>query len=200
MSSFGAGGKSEDRHELRHEVHLAAALQHIHALFRGDDRIAIEIGRALLELGEVLDRFQGPLRAEQPLDVHAPQAWGCRGGGETPAAGYPHQMRGAVGMAVDMAVEAGNAQAGLFRAPVIGGVELLLGKGRDQQPQAFELLGFRCRRTVRNSCPLSPLCPLTHRPDRAAWSGKWLAEIPAGNGRADRSQGQSASGRGRSVS
>jgi hypothetical protein len=37
----------------------------------GDDRIAVEIGCALLEFGEILDRFQGALRAEQPLDVHA---------------------------------------------------------------------------------------------------------------------------------
>jgi hypothetical protein len=31
------------------------------------------MGRALLEFGEVLDRLQGALRAEEALDVHAAQ-------------------------------------------------------------------------------------------------------------------------------
>ncbi len=54
-SSAGAGGEVENVLELRHEVHLAAALQDIHALLRRDDRVAVEVRRALLELGEVFD-------------------------------------------------------------------------------------------------------------------------------------------------
>ena len=52
---------------------LAASLQDVHALLGGDHRIAVEVGRPLLELGEILDAPQRPLRAEQPLDVHAAQ-------------------------------------------------------------------------------------------------------------------------------
>ena len=37
----------------------------------GDHNIAVEIGGALLEFGEVLDRLQGTLRAEESLDVDA---------------------------------------------------------------------------------------------------------------------------------
>ena len=40
---------------------------------RGGDRVAVEIRGPLLELGKVLDALQRPLRAEQPLDVHAAQ-------------------------------------------------------------------------------------------------------------------------------
>ena len=63
----------EDIHELGHEMHLAAALQDVNALLGGDHRIAVEIGRPLLELREVLHAPQRPLRAEKPLDVHAAQ-------------------------------------------------------------------------------------------------------------------------------
>jgi len=41
---------------------------------RGDHSIAVEIGGALLELGEILDRFQRTLRAEEPLNVDAAEA------------------------------------------------------------------------------------------------------------------------------
>ena len=52
------------------------------------------------------------------------------------------QVRGAVGVAIDVAIEAGDAAAGpsrLRRSSVC--VELLLGKRGDQQPEPFELLG-----------------------------------------------------------
>ena len=39
--------------------------------FVGLDDIAVEIGGALLEFGEILDRLQGALRAEEPLNVQA---------------------------------------------------------------------------------------------------------------------------------
>jgi len=35
--------------------------------------IAVEIGAALLELGEILDRLERPLRAEQALDIDSAQ-------------------------------------------------------------------------------------------------------------------------------
>ena len=52
------------------------------------------------------------------------------------------EMRGAVAVAVGMAVEARDAAMRALRAAVAGHVELLLRKGREQQPQAVELLGI----------------------------------------------------------
>ena len=58
---------------LGHVVHLTAAFERVHPLFRGDYRVPVKIGGALLELREILDRFQRALRAEQALDVDAAQ-------------------------------------------------------------------------------------------------------------------------------
>ena len=88
MSSLGAGGKSKHRLELGHEVDLAAALQRVHAFLRGDHGVAVEIGGALLEFGEVFNRLQRPLRAEQPLDVHAAQRGRFDAVAELAAGGY----------------------------------------------------------------------------------------------------------------
>jgi len=55
-------------------VDLAATLEDVHALLGGDDWIAVEVGSPLLELGEVLDRLERALGAEEPLDVNAPEA------------------------------------------------------------------------------------------------------------------------------
>src|ERR1700761_8238114 len=49
-------------------------------------------------------------------------------------------MKGAICAAVGMAVKAGYATAGFFRTAVIGLIELLLRKRRQQQPQSFKLL------------------------------------------------------------
>jgi hypothetical protein len=59
--------------EVEHllEVDLAAALERVHSLCHSDHDVAVEIGGALLELGEILDRLQGTSRAEQPLNVQA---------------------------------------------------------------------------------------------------------------------------------
>src|SRR5262249_34795679 len=66
--------KVEQSLHLAHEVHLTAALQRVDAFLGGDDRIAVEVGSALLEFGEVFDRAQSALRAEEPLDIDAAQA------------------------------------------------------------------------------------------------------------------------------
>ena len=47
--------------ELAHEMHLAAALEGIDAFARGARAVAVEVGGALLELGEILDALQRPL-------------------------------------------------------------------------------------------------------------------------------------------
>ena len=81
--------------ELGHEVDLAAALEDVDALLRGDHRIAVEVGGPLLELGEVLDALQRPLRAEQPLDVHAAQRRRVEPVAELLRADVADQVRGA---------------------------------------------------------------------------------------------------------
>jgi hypothetical protein len=43
--------------EFGHVVDLAAALQDVHPLLGGDDRVAIEVGAPLLKFGEILHRF-----------------------------------------------------------------------------------------------------------------------------------------------
>jgi hypothetical protein len=43
--------------ELGHDVDLMAALENVYALLRGDHIVTVEIGAALLEFGEILDRF-----------------------------------------------------------------------------------------------------------------------------------------------
>src|SRR5712691_4804731 len=71
------GRRRKVQHLLKigHEVDLAAALERVRPFLRRDDDIAVEIGGALLEFGEILDRLQGPLRAEQPLNVQAPERY-----------------------------------------------------------------------------------------------------------------------------
>src|SRR5262249_31985774 len=125
--------------KLRHKMNLAAALEDIDALLGRDHRVAVEVGGALLELGEVLDRPQRALRAEEPLDIDSAQ--GCRLDAATVRlwADVADQMGRAIRMAVDVAIETGHSFARLFRPPVFQSVELLLRELRQQQTQAFEL-------------------------------------------------------------
>ncbi len=92
--------------KIGHEVDLAAALERIDALLRGDHDIAVEIGGALLELGEILDRLQGTLRAEQPLNVDTAQRDRLDAVAEGLRAGIRGEVRRAVLVAVRMAIEA----------------------------------------------------------------------------------------------
>ena len=50
-------------------------------------------------------------------------------------------MKGGVGVKVGMAVQAGDSELRVGGLAVVGGVELLLGEGREQQPQALHLHG-----------------------------------------------------------
>ena len=127
--------------ELGHEVHLAAALEDVDALALRLHRVAVEVGGALLELGEVLDGLHRALRAEETLDVHAAQRRRVdavpvlvRAGCRRPCAWrrWCGRWRGS---------RSRRRPGGRSRAAaVLGGVELRLRKRRDQQPQAFELL------------------------------------------------------------
>src|SRR6478736_450377 len=60
-TELGCWGEIEDLLEFGHVLDLGAAVERIHALLRGQHRVAIEIGRALLEFGEVLDAHQRAL-------------------------------------------------------------------------------------------------------------------------------------------
>ena len=106
-------------------------------------RVAVEVRGALLELGEVLDGLQRALRAEQPLDVDAAQRRRVDAMPVLVGTDVADGVRGRVRVAVGVAVEAGDALRRRQGAPVVGGIELRLGKRRHQQPQAFELLGIQ---------------------------------------------------------
>ena len=144
--------------------------------------IAVEVGGPLLELGEVLDGLQRPLRAEQPLDVHAAQRGRVDAVAVLVGADVADGVRGGVGVAVGVAVEAGHARGcGLQAAAVVGGVELLLRKRRDQQPQAFELLGIEdVLEQLVEVRSASRACPATRRPGPAASSDRSAPETRAG--------------------
>jgi hypothetical protein len=51
-------------------MHLTGALQNIDSFLGCDHRVAIEIGRPLFKLSEILNALQRPLRAEQALNIH----------------------------------------------------------------------------------------------------------------------------------
>src|SRR5262245_27309772 len=121
-------------------MHLAAALENVDALLRGDHRIAVEVCGPLLELGKILDRFQCPLRAEQLLDVHAAERWSVNSMTMLLGTDVADQMRRGVGVAIHVAVEAHDAAARSERASIVSLVELLLRERSHQEPQAFDLL------------------------------------------------------------
>jgi hypothetical protein len=127
----------QDLLELAHEVDLASALQDVDALLTGDHVVPVEIGTALLELREVLDRLQCPLRAEEPLDIDPAQRRRLDPMAELLGADVADQVGRAVGVAVLVTIEAGDAEARLLAAAIGGDVELLLGKWSQQEPQAL---------------------------------------------------------------
>jgi hypothetical protein len=129
---LGRGREVEQLLELGHEVDLAAALQGVDPLLGGDDGVAVEIGRALLELREVLHALQGPLGAEQAPDVHPAQAGGLDAPAELLGPDAADEVERRVRVAVGMAIETGRAAARPHGAPVLGLVELLLRERREQ--------------------------------------------------------------------
>ena len=56
-------GSREQFRKLGHEVRLAPPLEDVDALLGGQNDIAVEVRRSLLELGEVFDRLDRPLPA-----------------------------------------------------------------------------------------------------------------------------------------
>jgi len=112
-----------------------------HALLCGDHSIAVEVGGALFELGEILDRLQGTLGAEEPLNVHAAEREGFDAVAELLRASIGGQVCRAVLVPVRMAVKASCTEAGNRRTAILGSIELLLWEGRQQKAQPFQLPG-----------------------------------------------------------
>src|SRR6516165_3764265 len=90
---------------------LAAAFEDGYAFLGGGHRIAVKIRRPLFKLGKVLDGLERALRAEQPADVHAAQRRRINAMPVLLRTDVADQVRGGVGMAVDVAIEAGHAPA-----------------------------------------------------------------------------------------
>src|ERR1700738_295014 len=61
---FGRRRKIKYLLKFRHVVNLATAFQDIDPFFGGDDRVSVEVGRALLKFRKILNSFQGALRTE----------------------------------------------------------------------------------------------------------------------------------------
>src|SRR5712692_6753803 len=136
---LGCRRKVQHLFKIGHEVDRGAAREGVRALLRGDHNIAVEIGGALLEFGEILDRLQGTLRAEEPLSVQAAERHRPDAVAELLRTGIGSEVRRAVLVAVRMAIKACRADAGNRRAAIVGGIELLLREGRQQQAQPFQL-------------------------------------------------------------
>src|SRR5215475_2390412 len=96
----------ESKHclELGHDIDLMAALENVDALLRSDDMVTIEIGASLLELREILDRFQRALRAKQPLNEHPSQSGSVDAMAGLQRTSIGRKMRRLVGMTVRVAV------------------------------------------------------------------------------------------------
>src|SRR4029450_12315337 len=119
------GREVEDLLNFGHEMHLAAALEDVDALLGRDHGIAVEVGCALLELREVLDRLERALRAEEALDVHAAQGDRVDAVAELLRADVADQVKGRVRVTVGVAIEARDATAWTIRAAIPGVVEPL---------------------------------------------------------------------------
>src|SRR6266446_3342210 len=125
-------------------MNLRSPFQYVHAFFRSNNRIAVEIGCALFKFRKVLDRLQRPLRSKQALNIYPAQRSSFNPAPVFLRANVTHQMEGPGSMTVDMTIEASHAQHTIrpLCLAIISHVELLLRKLSQQQAQAFELLGI----------------------------------------------------------
>src|SRR3954468_2407988 len=126
---LGGRRKVDDVLHLRHHRDVVDPVGSVHAFALRADMVAIEVGRALLELREVLNRSQGPLRAMDLLIKHAAQAGGVEPETRGLRANIRGQVEGSIGVEIGMAIEAGHAQALVCALAVLGLIELLLRKG-----------------------------------------------------------------------
>ncbi len=103
--------------------------------------VAVEVRRALLELGKVFDRAQRALGAVYLLIEQAPQARGIQAEPVRLRAHIGSQVKGCIGMEVGVAVQTGDSEALVGALAILGLIEFLLGKGGQQQTQSFQLDG-----------------------------------------------------------
>src|SRR6266852_1223099 len=129
--------------KLRHSMYLATAVDNVNALLLRDHRVTVKIRGALLELGEVLDRFQSSLRAEDPLNINSAQGWSVNAMPVLLRPDITHEVRSPVGVAVRVTVEEGYSPARTLRPTVLRLIKLLLRELSDEQPQALQLLGIQ---------------------------------------------------------
>ena len=106
------------RRKVEHVLHLRHvadldAVENVHAFLHGVNLVAVEIGRALLELGEILDRAQAALRAVNLLVEHAAQADRIQPEPSLLRPDVGTQMELPRRVAVHVAIEAGDAEARL---------------------------------------------------------------------------------------
>ncbi len=118
------------------------AIENVDSFLRGNDRIAVEVSCALFKLSKVFDRFQRALRSEETLNVDATQARCFDAAAILLRANVADEVERAIGVAVDVAVEAGDALHAIWsiRFSISRRVELLLRKLGDEQTQSVELL------------------------------------------------------------
>src|SRR4030095_9104768 len=103
---------------------LAAALQRVDALARRSRVVAIEVRAALLELGEVFDALERPLRPEEPLHADAAQRGRIDAVAELVRSDVTDRVCRGIGVAVCVAVETSDALMRLEAAAILGQVEL----------------------------------------------------------------------------
>src|SRR5258707_3190347 len=105
--------------EFRHQVDLVDAAKNIQALLCAHYLGTVEIYSRLPEIGATFDGLERALRAEQPLDLHAAQRRRDDAVADFLRSGIGRKVRGLVGMAVRVAVEARWAAARVFPAAVL---------------------------------------------------------------------------------
>src|SRR5687767_4039046 len=140
--------KVEDLLKLRHVVDLGTAVKDVQTFLSSENRISVEIRRALFKLREVLDSLQRTLRTKQPLNIYSSQ----RRGFDTTAillrSNITNEVKRCRGVAVYVAVKTCDAEhaVGAFGFAIVSGVKLLLWKLCDEQSQTLEL--FRIENAV----------------------------------------------------
>ena len=112
-------------------------------LLLGGDGVAVEVSGSLLELGEVLDRLQGPLGTEETLNVDAAQRGRLDPVPELLGPNVTDEVGGAVRVPVYVTVEAGHAEAGPRRARRSSvALNCCCGKGVTSRRSPSSCLGF----------------------------------------------------------
>lgn len=130
---LGRGRKIDNVLHLRHHRHLVVAVEQVDALALRARLVAVEIGGALLELGEILDRTQGTLGAVDLLIEQTSQTGGIdpKAIGLRPDIGREVKRR--VGVKIGVTIKTSHTATRLGAFAIFGLIEFLLRKRRQQQ-------------------------------------------------------------------